>query len=247
MSVSYNSRDTLPNMVQAVVENTRFPRNAVWYMLLQNFSDEACQTVVQLCKDKIELVLIRFAKNIGLSKAMTYLNEQCKNFEFVISIEDDWKLLATHIPSKDWLLLGLRFLQHYTDVSAIFLRTYSTEKEAWQYGHLRSIPFTCHKHAGNYDYKRKMEGSERIVFEGVTFAHIPTMMFTFNPMIMRNKDFHKHVYPLDVFDLDSKAAGSNANWGHTEALAAERTRDLKIFWMKDGIMAHMEDMILCPM
>jgi glycosyltransferase involved in cell wall biosynthesis len=243
-TVSYNSRHTLPTVVESVLQETVFPQGMRWYFLLQNFTDEAVEQIVDLCKDKVSICIIRFAENIGLSKAMRFIIEQTKYYKYVLHIEDDFKLLKNCVAfsGKKWLVECVDFMERHADVSTVFLRAYATDQERWQYGMTRKIPYVCHKFKDNFNYVDKMKTSERIKKDGITWTHIPTFLFTFNPCLVRNKDYHEKVYPIPTFDLDTKAAGKFGNWGNVEALIMERTRDFKCFWLNAGLFGHMEDL-----
>ncbi len=242
-TITYQDRPTLPKVIKSLLETTIFPSDATWYFVLQNCSQEFCDNIVQLCSGKIETVLIRFSKNIGLSKSLAFVIEQTKYYDFMMMIEDDWIALEdTHIPNKGWLLTTLKFLNEHKDVSTIFLRAYSSEAEKFQYGWTRSINYICHKHKDNFNYQEKIKNSERIKFtEDITFTHIPHMLLTWNPTIHRNVDFHKYACPIPVFDKDTKTSGDNSNWSRAEGFAMERTRDLKSMWLNEGVFGHYED------
>jgi GT2 family glycosyltransferase len=242
-SVTYNDRETLPIVVSDFLQNTDVPKDTVWYMVMQNCTDGFCEKIISLCEGKIELVLIRFAKNIGLSKSMAFIIEQTKYFEYVLNMEDDWRVLPKRIPNKQWLYTSLKFLDERKDATAVFLRAYGTDQEKWQYGWTRTIPYMNHKHKDNFNYQEKMKGSERVVLDGVTFALIPCFLFSFNPLLCRNADLHKHVYPLDIFPLDQKQKEANSQWGYCEALAMERMIGLHTFFFNDGIVGHAEDWV----
>ena len=243
-TVTYNDRATLPRVISAVLATTEFPEGTKWYFILQNCQSTFCDNIVQLCKGKIEAVLICFANNIGLSKSMAFVIEQTKYFDYILNVEDDWQALATHVPNKQWLLTSLRFLEEQKNVSIIFLRAYSGDAEKFQYGFTRVIPYVCHKHKDNFNYQAKLETAEKIKYaENITYVHIENMLFTFNPALFRNSDLHKYVCPIPIFDLDSKAKGNNANWGGCEAYLMERTRDLKSMWLNEGVFGHLEDFI----
>ncbi len=244
-TVTYNNRPTLHSIIKDVLVNTTFPPKTVWFFVLQNCSDSFCDEIVNICRNQVEICLIRFASNIGLSKSMAYVIEMTKKYTYVLNLEDDWKLVPTNnIPNKNWLFTCLRFLDEQKDVSTIFLRGYSSEDEMKRYGLLSLIPYRCHKFPHeNFNYMEKMKHSQRIKFEDITFTEIPTYLYSFNPHICRNADYHKHAYPVPVFDKDTKADGENANWSGAESLMMERIRDLKCFWFEKGIFYHCEDMI----
>ena len=89
-----------------------------------------------------------------------------------------------------------------------------------------------------------MKDAKRIEYKGIMFAHIKFFLFSNNPLLIRNADFHqKGVYPIPVFAKDSKAEGSNTHWGYCEAVMMERTRDLTTFRFNEGIFFHDEDIL----
>jgi len=241
-TVCYNSRFTLPLVIDDFLTQTSLPENTSWYVLLQNCSDEFCNKIVDLCKKRVRLVLVRFEDNLGLSKAMSYVIALTKNFEYVLNIEDDWILLHTHVPNKNWLKDCMEFMELNTHVSTLALRAYNTDAEKYQYGWTRTIPYRCHEHKDNFNYQAKMSESKVIEFkEGLTFREIPHFLFTFNPCLVRNADYHKTAYPLPVFALDQKKESHSADWGSCEALTMEKTRHLTTYYLNQGLLGHAED------
>ena len=214
------------------------------------------------CKQKNEIKsnfckfhLLIVDQNLGLSKGNNLLCEQTCSYRYVLNIEDDWLLLPfaiTRCPST-WLWSALQFMELHTDVSTIFLRKYATEKEKWQYGWTRSISYNNHKYAQqNFNWKQKMCGSERIVQDGLVFAHIPHFLFTFNPAIRRNEDYYKAcIFPLNEFeDINHRRQAwaqtkedTITRWGWCEAFAMEFHRNLKTFTLQSGSFGHFEDWV----
>ena len=168
-------------------------------------------------------MIARFEENIGLSKAMTYLIEHTKYFVFTLNIEDDWILLDDKV-SQNWLDHSMSFLQANQDAT-VFLRAYANDKDKWQYGWTRNIPYRCHEFRDNFNYASAIERANvTIKQEENSFRLIPNFLFTFNPILVRNRDYHAHVYPIPVLSNDQKDPNFHANWGCCEALVMERTR-----------------------
>lgn len=252
-TVTYNNRPSLIKVVRQLLCQTVFKQPITWFMALQNCTDKFEQEILAVFQELqpkgVTLVICRFQRNLGLSKAMSYLIERTKRFEFTLNIEDDWILLDSHVLSPHWLAANLQFLETHTDVSAVFLRAYVGQKDKKQYGWTRTIPYRCHQFTDNFNYEEKMQQEIEIVKEtqadGIEnkFQLIPGFLFTFNPMLVRNHDFHRHVYPLPQFTNDQKDPQFQANWGCCEALVMERTRKagLRTFWFNQGIFGHDED------
>lgn len=192
--------------------------------------------------------------NLGLSRGNNILNLAVQDFEYVLLLEDDWVALPSSLcPSRDshWISTLLDFLDLHTNVSTLFLRQYSDDREKEQFGWSRGIPYKCHQHADhNFNYATKMKGSFTMMFRGVKMQHIPDFLFTFNPHIRRNADYYRaKVFPLPEFqDLHHKQGawtitkeGDCPHWGSTEALTMEKTRHLKTFNVASGWFGHLED------
>lgn len=247
-TVTYNNRSSLKLVVDALLNQTAFEDDdmisqTTWFIIMQNCTDEFVEDIISRCKDKIQLVICRFEKNIGLSKAMRYVVERTKYYEYVLNLEDDWILLESHIQSnKRWLYDCVDFMTTHSEVSTLFLRAYATEKEKWQYGWLRSIPYVCHKFPNNFNYQDKINKANTCLLEnGHKFHLIPEFLFTFNPCLVRNADYHLHAYPIPEYNNDQKDPNHNTHWGWCEAILCERTRHLISFWFNNGIFGHHED------
>lgn len=244
-TVTYNDRKTLFQVVRSFLKNTSLTSPIYWFMALQNCSDDFVAKMLHEFDDahNLTLVIARFPKNIGLSKAMTYLIEQTKYFIYTLNIEDDW-ILLDDVCSKDWLGSSLAFLNDHNDATAVFLRAYANEKDKWQYGWTRTIPYRCHEFHDNFNYESGIARANVTIERNENqFKLIPNFLFTFNPILVKNKDYHAHVYPIPIMTNDQKDPKYHANWGCCEALVMERTRkaSLKTFWFNKGIFGHHED------
>ena len=84
---------------------------------------------------------------------------------------------------------------------------------------------------------------------------IKNFLFTFNPVIRRNKDYiEKNVYPLPEYnDKDEiiefkddslyEKKHENDRWGWCEANTMEKIRDLRTYMYENGIFYHFDDNI----
>ena len=86
-----------------------------------------------------------------------------------------------------------------------------------------------------------MKNIQPIIFCDNKFTEIPTFLFSFNPCLRRNNDYHRTVFPLTEFDKDQKDIMKNKHWGWCEAVSMEKIRDLKAVWLNEGIFGHYED------
>jgi len=249
LTVTYNDRPTLPLVVHNFLEYTAMPQGITWIMVMQNCSDTVVDKIRALCKDRIRLILIRLKQNVGLSKALDMAVAVAKPYTFCLMIEDDWVLLPGEIKTKNWLAEALAFMMMNEHVSTVHLRAYDNDKEKYQYGWHRTIPYRCHKFKDNFNYAIKiLEAGVTIPFtENSTMRKIPHYLYSNNPNLFRNADYWRvGVFPLQTFDNDQKDASKNANWGNQEALAQEKTRDLTTFWLNRGVFGHYEDLTVKP-
>jgi len=251
-TVCYNDRKSLSKVVASFVKNTT-NTPITWFMALQNCSDEFVKNITTLFSglSHITLVILRFKRNIGLSAAMSHLIRMTVEFEYVLNIEDDWILLDTHVTSQQWLNDCVAFLDANKNITSVFLRAYVGEKDKAQYGWTRTIPYVIHQFKDNFNYEAAMQKETKIdnvvsLDQKTTnkFQFIPNFLFTFNPCLVRNADYHKHVYPLPIFPHDQKIVFAQpSQWGFCEGLTMERTRKagLICYWFNNGIFGHNED------
>lgn len=246
-TVTYNDRATLLLVIEEFLCHTKLDKPVCWYMALQNCSDAFVSRVVAQFNGakNVTLVIARFQANIGLSKAMSYLIEQTKYFRYTLNIEDDWILLGKKQPiHPNWLAASLSFLESNPHATAVFMRAYAGAQDKRQYGWTRTIPYRNHQFRDNFNYEARMaETNDKQSHGGHVFQLIPNFLFTFNPMLVRNSDYHKHVYPIPILSNDQKDPKYQANWGCCEALVMEKTRvaGLKTYWIDTGVFGHHED------
>jgi hypothetical protein len=242
-TVTHNNRASLRRVVADMVSQTLFGPDSKWFFVMQNCTQEFEDDIAALCAYHIDVEVIRFQDNIGLSKSMAYVIERTKDYEFTLNLEDDWRLLHSHVAeNKQWLNNCLSFMHATKQVSTVFLRAYNNEQEKWQYGWTRCIPYPCHEFDDNFNFQDKIQKADvKLTHNTLVFSWIPSFLFTFNPCLVRNADYHLQVYPLPINSADSKKQGENSQWGCCEAIAMERTRHLTSFWLGEGVFGHEED------
>jgi hypothetical protein len=250
--LSHRNNTLLFHTLKNLFINTDFTLiNVNFFILLQNCNESyinIINTIISSFKkslpDSSNLIfeIIIIDNNIGLSKANNLLYEKTVNFEYVLHIEDDWILVHDN---KDWLNICLNTLINNKELSTICLRKYSSDIEKHKYGWSRCIEYMCHKNKGNFNYSTKLTKIDD------NFTQIKNFLFTFNPVIRRNKDYIKcGVYPLHEFndfdknlDINFKETKNHDadNWGYCEAFAMEKTIELNTYMYKDGIFVHYDD------
>ena len=270
--LSYNDNPLLFSTFKQFIENTNFKNiisTTVINILVQSCSKSYVKTIENICvlynKDpsyNIKCVL-HTEENMGVSKANNYLYNLTKHFKYVLHIEDDWIIDPSKIITKDWLKLCIHFLENNDDVSTIALRAYGNSDEEYRYGWSRTIPYLCHEHKDNFNYKDKLINTKLLFSNeeelgGIRMIEIKNFLFTFNPVIRRNKDYiEKNVYPLPEYnDKDEiiefkdnllyEKKHENDRWGWCEATTMEKIRDLRTYMYENGIFYHFDDNIqLC--
>jgi glycosyltransferase involved in cell wall biosynthesis len=249
-TLTYNDRSSLIKVIDSLTKELIKTKIIIkWYLLLQHCSGGFIANVKKALSnlpDNVIYNLMIYEENLGLSHANNILIEKTKCFKYVLHVEDDWILLENRVKSNDhpsWIDMCVAYMELNKDLSTIFLRAYNNEKEKWQYGWTRTIPYVCHKHPNNFNFEAKMKDLVPDIFSGNKFTEIPTFMFSFNPCIRRNEDYHKTVFPLVEFDKDQKDENKNIHWGWCEAVSMEKIRHLKAVWLNQGIFGHYEDWI----
>lgn len=247
-TLTYNNRESLFKVIKYIkpeLINAKIEIN--WYILLQNCNNDFIDKVKLMCNG-LNIKLLIYENNLGLSLANNILIEKTKNYKYILHLEDDWILLPKSLqPYKStdtWLDICLSYMELHKDTSTIFLRAYNNEKEKWQYAWNRTIPYVCHKYPDNFNYENKMKNIKPEIYCDNKFTEIPTFLFTFNPCIRRNIDYHRTVFPLNEFNNDQKDKNKNQHWGWCEATAMEKIRHLRAVWFNEGIFGHHEDWIL---
>ena len=264
-TLTCNYREVLFETLESFFNNTTINNlkdTLCWFIFIQGYTDVYLRKVEEKIEQyktlyKINFILIKNRKNLGLSKGANKLAEAVKDYEFVLYCEDDWYCLPQTLTgiSKYWLKSCLSFLRDNGNVSTLFLRKYVNDAEKiryrWKHENGRWFaPWYRHKFTDNFNYANKMKESNIIYYDNIKFQEIPTFLFTFNPHIRRNNDYYKtKVFPLDEYDdincrREKWSQTREADvlwWGYSECLAMEKTRDLITYNVGTGIFGHYED------
>jgi len=249
--LTYNNNEVLFSTLRHFYENTDFTpfSNIEVHILAQCCCKSYIKSLETICKaydiqNKVKFILHTTDENMGVSKGGNFLYNQTKKFDFVLQLEDDWILLENN---RSWLSECHNRISINENISTISLRKYSSDKEKWQYGWSRTIPYMCHQHENNFNYKDKLSETDNPNFTG-----IKEFLFTFNPVIRNNRHYEEaEVFPLPEFEdgdtsieiKDGVKIHSNRNWGACEALSMEKIRHLKTELYKEGIFGHFDDWV----
>lgn len=252
-TLTYNNRDTLLKTIRCLKPELSNTHHQIdWYILLQNCTNEYIESIKNQLVDipsNVKVEMLVYKQNLGLSPANNILISKTKDYKYVLHLEDDWISLPLHLqpvklsPNVSWIDICVEYMENNKDISTILLRSYNNEKEKWQYGWSRTIPYMCHVHKDNFNFEEKMKSVVPVIYKDIKFTEIPTFLFTFNPCIRRNEDYNKTVFPLPEFNDDQKDESHNQHWGWCEAVSMEKIRHLKAVWINEGIFGHYEDWI----
>ena len=247
--LTYNDKELLFPTLHTFFQTTIIPINTNIYILAQNASKsfiKQLQFIITSFQKNLESLDIKIniyqSENLGLSKANNYLFSLTEKHEFVLHIEDDW--LIHPDTDKHWLLNCLEFMKTNSDTSTISLRKFMNDEERYHYGWTRNIIYLCHEYKNeNFNYQHKLSNimTEQFdLYPPFKCRFIDKFLFTFNPVIRRNKDYiTSNVYPLP----DYQENRNQSNWGFCEAFTMEKIRHLKTLLYEDGVFFHFEDAI----
>jgi glycosyltransferase involved in cell wall biosynthesis len=257
--LSYNDNELLIHTMKELLNNTNFDGiDFEVQLLVQCCSKAYIMSIEALCKSykQYKIILHTEERNLGIGGGGNFLYNVTKNSKYVLHIEDDWILYQA---DSNWLNACIQRLENNESLSTVVLRRYGTEKEKFDYGWSRHIPYVCHKNKENFNYQNKLGETEiEFVNEGSTFKNhnftpIKNFLFTFNPVIRRNIDYQKcNVYPLPEFEdgdglvsqfENQKKIHTNEKWGWCEALTMEKTIDLNSEMYENGIFVHFDDWV----
>jgi O-antigen biosynthesis protein len=257
--LSYNDNELLIPTIKEFLNGTDF--DGVEFevqILVQCCSKAYIMSIEALCKSykNYRIILHTEEQNLGVSRGGNFLYNETRDSKYVLHIEDDWMLYKA---DRNWLKASIQRLENNSNISTIALRKFGTDKERFDYGWSRNIPYVCHQHKDNFNYQDKLGDTEmEFVFDGIGFRNhnfvpIRNFLFTFNPVIRRNADYLKcGVYPLPEFDdgdnsnvmyVENKKIHTNEKWGWCEAISMEKTRELNTEMYESGIFVHFDDWI----
>lgn len=247
--LTYNNNELLFSTIRHLFEYTDFTlfQTIEIHILAQCCHKSYLHSLENVCKhyeipDKLKCILHTSDENLGISRGMNVLYEHTSTHKYVLHLEDDWVLLAEN---KDWLYKSYSRMIDNPSIATLALRKYGTDKEKWQYGWTRTIPYKCHVHPGNFNYEKKIETTD-----DPEFRRIKHFLFTANPVI-RNNTFYSSIYPLpDYHEQDSiqiykdgVKVHDNPRWGTSEAETMEKTRDFITEYYQDGVFVHFDDWV----
>ncbi len=247
--LTYNNNELLFSTIRHLFRNTDFSlfNNIEVHILAQCCCKSYIKTLEGICKsydqvNKIKCILHTTDENLGVSRGGNFLYTNTSHFDYVLQLEDDWVLLSE---DKRWLHECYTRMIENPWLATVALRRYGSDKEKWQYGWTRTIPYVCHTHKDNFNYQDKLKDTDN-----VNFKSIDNFLFTFNP-VLRNNLIHSSIYPLPEFSdgdssqefKDGVKVHDNPNWGACEALMMEKTRDFATEYYLDGVFVHFDDWV----
>jgi len=252
--VTCNNRNTTEKVIKSFIDNTNIDVEKLnFYVYVQGCTDYYISSLKSIEHPNIKFHWIIKEKNSGLTLAMNELNDLSKNYKYTMFLEDDWICIPDE--NKNWLKDSLQFLDSNTDVSTLFLRKWSGEKEKWKYGWTRTVEYFIHTNPNNYNYAKKMKGSHKVKINHTKFQHIPEYLYSNNPNIHRNEDYYRvGIFPFIPHDDIKEQLGewTDANsssdkitkcWGYSEAYSMEKHLKLKCYYVDNGIFGHYEDWV----
>jgi hypothetical protein len=245
-TLTCNNRQVLFKTIKQFILNTSLLFTFNWYIFAQGCDTAFVDRIHNITHPNITFHVHTNPENLGLSKGMNRLWDTVKDdYDYVLNIEDDW--IASDFVNKNWLNASTRLLNESPDISFVFLRKYLSEKEKWQYGWTRNIPYLCFKHGDSFNYQEKMKTTTPFVYDNLEFQIIPKWLYTFNPVISRVSTLkQRDVFPLHEFNDKHDKMGEwqftsyedCPEWGYSEALSMEKVIHDTCVYLLDGIFYH---------
>lgn len=225
-------------------------RNFKWIIYSQGCDADHNRKIQQALEDaNILFELICKEENVGWSKGMNALYEviAAGKHDYVLHLEDDW--ICEHDDTRDgrWFDDCCLYLHLHTDVSTLFLRKYTNEEDKYMYGWSRSIYYHCFQHPNPFNYQEKIKGQPKIDFRSLVVRRIPEFLYSANPTLFRLCDYVRQgVFPFPEFHDVSNKQGEwktttmddAPQWGFSEAISMEKTRDLVCMNVNKGFFYH---------
>ncbi len=246
MTLTCNNREVLFETLNQFILKTSLTFKFDWHIFAQGCDASFISRIHSVKHPNISFRIHVNEENLGLSRGMNTLWGKVKDdYEYVLNLEDDW--IASESVNKNWLNSSLELLKEQPEISFIFLRKYLSEKEKWQYGWTRNIPYICFKYSDSFNYQEKMNVTSPFTFNDLQFQEIPRWLYTFNPVISRTETLKlRNVFPLREFNDRHDKTGEwgftlnedCAEWGYCEALSMEKVINDKCVYLQDGIFHH---------
>jgi hypothetical protein len=245
-TLTCNDRASLFPTIDRVIENTDLSGFA-WTIFAQGCTTAFLQRIRdRFAHTDIPLHLIEYPENLGCSKGFNSLWKAiADDFDFGLMLEDDWYLVPP--VNRNWLQVSLHLMTcARPDVDIVYLRKYTTDPEKYQYGWTRHIPYVCFQGRLRFNYAEGMKKTQPFQYQGHRFQQIPEFMYTNNPCLFRISAYKKvGVFPVQEYNdrhetmgkwLDS--SGIANHWGWAEALAMEKTAELTVMYLEEGLFSH---------
>lgn len=225
-------------------------RNFKWIIYSQGCDADHNRKIQQALEyANILFELICKEENLGWSKGMNALYEviAAGKHDYVLHLEDDW--ICEHDDTRDgrWFDDCCLYLHLHTDVSTLFLRKYTSEEDKYMYGWSRSIYYHCFQHPNPFNYQDKIKEQPKIDFRSLVVRRIPEFLYSANPTLFRLGDYVRQgVFPFPEFhDISNKQGewktttmDDAPQWGFSEAISMEKTRDLVCMNVNKGFFYH---------
>jgi GT2 family glycosyltransferase len=243
-TLTCNNRKCLFKTLDSVIQNTNL-ENIHWCIFAQGCSEEFHTQIREYFKEKQPtLHLYTNPENLGFSKGCNRIWQIAEQNELALFIEDDWTLAEQTDPF--WLKKSIQLMNDRKEIDVIFMRKYMSDTEKWQYGWTRHIPYHAFQGRLHFNYAEQMKSTTPFDYRGHNFHKIPEFMFTTNPCLIRTLSYKKtHVYPLyemndknNAFEEWKDSSSATIEWGWSEALSMEKTQNLYVVYMDDGLFYH---------
>lgn len=242
-----NNRESVFEVIDTFAQQT-ISRRFTWVVLSQGCTPEHNEQIRdRMNAHGVSHVVLEYEENMGWSRGMNTLYDHLKNIiqpEYVLHLEDDWLCETTN---AWWLDDCVGYMDVYTHVSTLFLRTYKSDQEKWDYGWRRSIWYMCFTHSNPFHYAEKMTNEPVTSYKRLRLQRIPEFLYSANPTLFRLNDYMTcGVFPFDMFQDSSSqqkewsvTTQENApQWGYAEALAMEKIRHLTCMNVDRGLFYH---------
>lgn len=245
-TLTCNNRQVMFKTINKFILNTTLALMIDWHIFAQGCNTPFIHQLQQINHPNISFHIHVNQENLGLSKGMNRLWDIVKDdYDYILNLEDDW--IASNTSNKNWLSSSISLLENSPETSFVFLRKYLSDKEKWQYGWTRNIPYLCFKHGDSFNYQEKMKSTSPFIYNDISFQVIPRWLYTFNPVLSRTSTLKQRgVFPLHEFNDKHDKMGEwqftsyedCSEWGYSEALSMEKVIDDTCVYLLDGIFYH---------
>lgn len=235
----------LERTISSFIENTTISESIKnkdgkldWFIRINGLSTQM-ELVISTLQNKYAQKVdfhVHFGENIGVGAGINFLNNLCKEYEYVLFLEGDWQCLPEERTgiATNWLQTSIDLLDKDKEVHQIFLRRYTSDLEDRQHGMADWIDEA--NLVGDF--------SKVWVKEGIFYLRLKRHCYTNNPTIRRLKTyFDLEVFPLNEY-YDSKGNPTELkgfeDWGKAEMEAYGKPSSLGAYWLKFGNFVHID-------